>query len=189
MKPADFIEEYGNEVIRATRGTSLYPSVKLAQMAIESGWGRSMPGNNAFGIKARGDYTPFWKGDSTSDNTREEVNGQSIYINEPFRAYNSVADSVRDHTVFLARYGRYRPVFAATSAQDQALALGRSGYATASGYGQSLIDLMDKYDLYQLDRRAKRQRMIRAVVVVVVVVAIVTVIVWKRKSIQKALKT
>jgi len=189
LKPADFIAKYGNEVIRATRGTSLFPSVKMAQMAIESGWGKSMPGNNAFGIKARGNYTPFWKGASTTANTPEEVGGQLIYIDEPFRAYKSVADSIRDHTVFLARYGRYKPVFAATTAQGQAKALGRSGYATASAYGTTLTNLMDKYDLYQLDRRAERQRLIRALVIALVVVAIVSTIIWKRKQLLKLLKT
>ena len=187
MKPAEFIDKYQDEVIRAVRGTTLLPSVKMAQMAIESGWGKSMPGNNAFGIKARGDHTPFWKGESTTASTREVIGGQSVYMNEPFRAYRTVADSIRDHTVFLARYSRYKPVFMATTAVGQAEALGRSGYATAPNYGQALINLMDRYDLYALDRRMQRKRLTRILVWVIIIIIII-VAVWKRKQLASAVR-
>lgn len=178
MAPEDFIQKYGKAVIRATRGTGLFPSVKMAQMAIESGWGRSMPGNNAFGIKAAGKETPFWKGDYTSQGTREEVNGQLIGITSKFRSYPSVQDSIMDHSAFLAQYGRYKPVFLATTAGDQAVAMGRSGYATDSGYGQKLLNMISKYDLQRLDRQQSGQWITR-VVVAVVVIAIVAFVIYR----------
>lgn len=37
----DFINKHKDSVIQATKGTNLFPSVKMAQMIIESGWGKS----------------------------------------------------------------------------------------------------------------------------------------------------
>ena len=41
MTPKDFISKYAADVVEACRGTKLFPSVKLAQMAIETGWGKA----------------------------------------------------------------------------------------------------------------------------------------------------
>jgi flagellum-specific peptidoglycan hydrolase FlgJ len=41
MTPQEtFIKKHKNEVIQATLGTGLFPSVKMAQMILESGCGR-----------------------------------------------------------------------------------------------------------------------------------------------------
>ena len=54
MEPAAFIKKYQDEIIISTYGTSLLPSVKMAQACLETGFGASLIGEakNLFGIKA-----------------------------------------------------------------------------------------------------------------------------------------
>lgn len=136
-------------------GTSLFPSVKMAQMALETGWGKSIPGKNAFGIKAAGKHTPYWKGDVYNAQTKEVIQGNKISIVAGFRAYQSVQDSILDHNYFLKHIGRYRQVFTAGTPEAQAQALQSAGYATDPGYAVKLINLINKYDLKRLDEKKK----------------------------------
>ena len=123
-------------------------SVTIAQWMIESGWGKHMPtgSNNPFGIKAGKDQ-PF-----VLARTREEVHGQSIYINAPFRAFSSLADAFDLHGKLLAENPAY--VLARTHLDDPdayADALTHH-YATDSQYGSILKKQMKAYNLYQYNQ-------------------------------------
>lgn len=156
MTPQEFISKYGLDFVLATNGTTLFPSVKAAQAALETGWGKSpTKGLNMFGIKAKGAYTPYWHGEKTAETTREVINGQSITIQDGFRAYASLADSIRDHTYFLQTNSRYNPVFAAKTPEDQARALQAAGYATDPNYASTLISIINKYNLKELDKKKR----------------------------------
>ena len=121
MTVQDFINTYSAPIIEACIGTSLFPSVKLAQAALETGWGASVIGeaNNMFGIKASGNYTPYWHGDYVNKDTQEYVDGAYETVSQPFRKYNSLADSIKDHTYFLQQNPRYADVFTATTPEEQ----------------------------------------------------------------------
>lgn len=155
MTPEQFFQRYQWDFIAATNGTKLFPSVKAAQAALETGYGSHIPANNMFGIKAQGAKTPYWDGSGTMATTREVINGQSVTINDAFRRYPTMADSIRDHSYFLMTNQRYAPVFAATTPEDQARALQSAGYATDPGYASALISIINKYDLRSLDKKKR----------------------------------
>jgi flagellum-specific peptidoglycan hydrolase FlgJ len=156
-KQTEFIAKYEAAIIEACAGTKLFPSLKMAQAALETGWGASIPNNNLFGIKAAGKITPYWKGESKISNTREVINGNSGQYNLAFRSYTTLADSIRDHSYFLQVNPRYTTagVFAATTPQAQAEALQRAGYATDPNYALTLKMIILNYNLERLDQKKK----------------------------------
>jgi len=156
MTPDQFFQKYADFAIDASVGKNIFPSVFLAQAALESGWGESSLAkkyNNFFGIKAN----KSWTGKKVVLNTREEVNGQSDYINAAFRVYDSPRDSFFDRTNFLIENQRYAKagVFDSMTPEEQAQKLKAAGYATASNYAQSIINLIYKYNLKSFDQKKK----------------------------------
>ena len=155
MTVQEFINTYSAPIIEACKGTSLFPSVKLAQAALETGWGKSVIGeaNNMFGIKANGAYTPYWKGAYVNKDTQEFEDGSYVTKSQAFRKYNSLADSIKDHTYFLQQNPRYNSVFLAKTTEEQTAALQTSGYATDPAYANKLNNLIYSHDLTELDQK------------------------------------
>ena len=144
----DFINKHKDSVIQATKGTNLFPSVKMAQMIIESGWGKSANArlaNNFFGIKKG----TGWKGETIVLNTPKD--GKPV---STFRKYNSVLDSIKDHSDFLIKNKRYENngVFKATTPEQQVKAIFKAGYAEAVKYETNLNNLIKQYNLKELDK-------------------------------------
>lgn len=115
--------------------------ITLAQGLLESGAGRSplaQKANNHFGIKCAGD----WNGNTyhQDDDSKDEC----------FRKYKRVADSYRDHALFLQR-PRYTELFSlqVTDYKGWAHGLKRCGYATDPAYAGKLIKLIEDYNLMQ----------------------------------------
>jgi flagellum-specific peptidoglycan hydrolase FlgJ len=157
-----FIKQHASAVISATNGTGIFPSVKMAQMILESSDKKGQPGqgitavraNNFFGIKAEKGYT----GPKMTFSTPND--GAPVNY---FRVYPSVKDSIKDHTTFLIKNPRYTKagVFNARTPEEQALALEKSGYAEGNdgkggGYSKLLLTLINSYDLKALDERQKK---------------------------------
>jgi len=157
LHPATFIATYRAPIIRSTIGTGIFPSVKMAQAALETGWGKSSIGNNLFGIKARGNHSPYWKGHAITADTTEYIQGEAGIYKEGFRVYNSIEDSIRDHTHFLQTNPRYKAnnVFAAETPEAQAMALQTAGYATDPNYATKLINIINQHNLKELDEKKK----------------------------------
>ncbi len=82
------------------------PKILLAQTAIETGWGRSVVGNNLFGIKAGSS----WTGSRVDAATHEYENGQLVSITDAFRAYPNAEASVQDFVALVQNSPRYRAV-------------------------------------------------------------------------------
>lgn len=157
MSPSEFLKKYADAFVIACQGTSLFPSVKLAQAALESGWGRSVVGNNMFGIKASGSQSPYWHGETVTSGTSEWQGGAYVPTSSRFRKYASIGDSIKDHTWFLQNNRRYANagVFSATTPEEQARALQRAGYATDPSYASKLISIINTYNLKQYDSKKK----------------------------------
>jgi flagellum-specific peptidoglycan hydrolase FlgJ len=149
----DFIKKYRDAVINSTQGTGYFPSVKMAQMIIESADrnGKSGKGitfvkaNNAFGIKANKN----WKGDKMAFNTPKD--GQPVNY---FRVYPTIQDSIADHTTFLKVNPRYTKagVFDAKNPAEQLLALQKSGYSESPVYAVELAKIIKNYGLEEMDK-------------------------------------
>ena len=136
------------------------PSITGAQAALESGWGSSKlakpPYNNNFGIKA----SPDWTGRKISMSTQEYINGKWITINDDFRAYDTLSDSIADHSAFFTntewRKNNYREVVGQIDYKKAAKALQKAGYATDPGYPQKLINIIEQHNLQSWDQEALR---------------------------------
>ena len=163
-KVKKYIEKYGNQAVEASQktyedtGEILFPSVILAQSALDRGWGKSgltRKANNFFGIKVRG-RTP-WSGDSIEMKTREVYNGKSVYVKEPFRKYDTAKDSFVDRNNFLLDNPRYRKngVFDAKTPIEQIEALKRAGYATATDYVDLITNILYSNNLDVFDEKLK----------------------------------
>lgn len=119
----------------AAQDLGVSPNVLLAQAALESGWGRSMPGNNIFGVKAGSD----WTGGTIQAYTHEISAAGDTGETAGFRAYPSVAAAVADYVRLIAQNTRYRAALDAGNdprAYGQALVAG--GYATDPDYASKL---------------------------------------------------
>ncbi len=118
-------------------------SVSIAQAILESGWGRSAPGNNLFGMKGEG------PAGSTVRKVVEYRNGKRLVRRSRFRAYHDVEGSLVDHARVLSSGSRYE---AARSVADDPAAYGRAlqgKYASDPRYAKKLDTLRS---LYALDR-------------------------------------
>lgn len=123
----------------AVKAGEPHPAVLAAQWALESGWGKHQSGkNNYFGIKAR----PGEPG--TMRRTREVLRGRNAMINDRFADYASLEDGIAARVAFIRKNGRYTRggYFSASTPEQAAIALQRSGYATDPNYARSLIGLM-----------------------------------------------
>ena len=119
-------------------------SIILAQGIYESNAGRSplsTEANNHFGIKCHKDWTgnTFTQDDETK--------------NECFRKYSNPEESFRDHSLYLSRQDRYKPLFnlEITDYKGWANGLKSCGYATNPLYAAHLIKTIEDYRLYQFD--------------------------------------
>ncbi|HBS88085.1 MAG TPA: hypothetical protein DEA97_16110 [Bacteroidales bacterium] len=155
----DYIKKFSTMVVKAAKGTGLFPSLFMAQAILESGNGQSSLAkiyNNHFGIKA----TPDWKGKVVRMSTREVFNGNEVYIKDGFRWYEDPADSFKDRVKFLQENSRYKKngVFTAKSPEEQADALQKAGYATDPNYASTLKMLISKNKLKELDSISDKKK-------------------------------
>ena len=142
----DFINSIAPHAQEVQKKYGVPASIAIAQAALETGWGRSVKGNNFFGVKAGSS----WNGPTTNFATHEVINGQRVGMTDRFRAFGSVRESVDNYGKLLAGNARYRHVIGA-DAHDAADALQRAGYATDPRYAQQLKQIIDSCDLTRFD--------------------------------------
>lgn len=118
--------------LRVAEKTGLDPRLVVAQAAQETGWGKSAPGNNFFGVKSHG------KPGGNNFATNEVIGGETVRVNDSFRGYDSMGQSADDYAQFLLDNPRYKEMLSAPDLEGQVAALGRSGYATDPNYAASV---------------------------------------------------
>jgi flagellar protein FlgJ len=135
---AVFARRIGPALQWAAARLGVSPRVLLAQAALESGWGRSVVGNNVFGIKAG----PSWSQARISAPTHEIEGGRDTAEPACFRAYPSLAAAVEDYVSLITGSHRYRPALGlGDDARAYGQALVRGGYATDSAYADKLAEV------------------------------------------------
>jgi len=147
MTTEEYIDKYKDIAIEKMRKYKIPASVTLAQAILESGSGNSKlarKAKNHFGIKCHKDW-----------------HGKRFYMDddvkhECFRKYKKVADSYRDHSLFLTTRSRYSFLFDydITDYKKWAYGLKKAGYATNPKYPKLLIVLIERYHLDQYDKEA-----------------------------------
>lgn len=122
---------------------SVFPSVLIAQSAVESGWGSS-------GVcKVAKNYFGITKGSWTGE-TYKASTGHT------FRKYASKRQSVKDYIKLL--HENYKYVILARNYTDQAIALNNSAYSGGdANYGAKIINIIENYDLKKYDTYYKIQ--------------------------------
>jgi hypothetical protein len=128
----DFINSILPAAIEEGKRTGVDPRIIVAQAAQETGWGKSAPGNNLFGIKSHG------QAGGNSLMTTEYVNGSPVQERASFRGYDSPEDSVRGYGDFITQNPRYADFRNAQGLDAQLSALQASGYATDPNYSRSV---------------------------------------------------
>lgn len=135
------------------------PSVCIAQSALETGWGTSglMTRANAyFGIKAGGS----WTGKVYTADTWEVANGQAYNTSANFRAYDSLAESVRDYYDLIGNNTRYAnglsfgtDAGAWLSPKACITAIWAGGYATDTLYVEKIMTTINARNLAEWDAK------------------------------------
>lgn len=143
-----FFIKWAPYAMDSEKRTGIKASVTLAQMALESSWGKSDICNNVFGIKAN----KSWKGPVCYANTSEQGADGSYRINAGFRAYNSFEESFDDHAAFFHQNSRYSNMLKMQNPFEIANELQRVTYATDWQYANKLKKLMMDDNLMSLDR-------------------------------------
>lgn len=162
----DFFNKYAPIVQKYD--SILEPSIRLAQMALESDWGRSelaINANNFGGIKA----SPPWSGEIYYKNTQEWDNKKQefIFIKAPFAKFKTFDEFAQYKANFLQRTEQakttYAKVFTAKTILDKTKAL-TGTYATDPNYSTKLIDLINKYNLTQYDKTKTEKEVVNTMV-------------------------
>ncbi len=118
------------------------PSNLIAQAALETNWGRSLPqdgsghsSNNLFGVKATGG----WQGPSVQAQTTEVSSQGTTTGMAPFRSYADASQSFRDYVSILRSNPRYAAALnTGSDAHAFATGLQRGGYATDPDYARKV---------------------------------------------------
>lgn len=147
---ADFIASIGEIARQIGQERNLYASVMIAQTVLESNSGQSalsqQPYYNFFGIKGA------YNGNSVTMQTWEDDgSGYTYEVDQDFRSYNSLSDSLNDYANLLS-WDLYADTWKSntTSYQDATAALtGR--YATDTAYADKLNALIEQYGLTTYD--------------------------------------
>jgi flagellar protein FlgJ len=144
----EFLRTLRPHAEQAAREIGVDPDALLAQAALETGWGRSVPCNgqgdcsfNLFGIKAGSQ----WSGATVNVPTLEFESGIPVRKVERFRAYDSPADSFRDYAALIRDSSRYANARGAgDNVEAFAAALQQGGYATDPHYAQKIAAVADE---------------------------------------------
>ena len=94
MTPQEFYAQYSPFAKKVSEQTGLDPRLVLAQAALETGYGKSAPGGNFFGIKSHGR-----EGGNTLQ-TKEFQGGKMVSQPASFRAYDSAGQSLTITQIF-----------------------------------------------------------------------------------------
>ncbi|WP_298017647.1 flagellar assembly peptidoglycan hydrolase FlgJ [uncultured Castellaniella sp.] len=144
-----FVDQMAAAADVAARRSGVPAKLILSQAALESGWGQreilrpdGSTSHNLFGIKAGGN----WRGDVVRVMTTEYVDGEPRRMLQPFRAYDSYADSFTDYANLISKSDRYSDVMTARSAEDAARKVQAAGYATDPSYADKLISIMGYFN-------------------------------------------
>ena len=142
----EFIAKLYPAARKVSEETGMSWQLILAQVAQETGWGeRILEGtNNIFNIKASGG----WKGETKTFKVWEKVHGKVVWMDQDFRVYESIEDSLKDRVKFLSENPRYTKAGlfdegTLGNLSKEANALQTAGYATDEAYAEELVKVFE----------------------------------------------
>lgn len=147
MAPEDFFEWIGPVAQLICPLYGLYPSVCMAQAAIESGWGEYTIGKyNLFGRKAV-------SGDNyTTLPTDEYIDGEWVVEDANFKLYDTLEEAIEDYCILLTEQEEYLPALIFIGKDmDAYIEAMASVYATSPEYATSIKNTIRANDLQGWD--------------------------------------
>lgn len=139
MTVQEFVRKYTPHANRVAVMYGVPSLVTLAQAAWESGWGRSAPKFNFFGMTAGSNYG----GKTQLLSTWEVVGGQRIKVKREFRAYDNPTQAFSDYARNLASKEQFRGAFQWKHKPEQFFKeIANNGYATDPDYYKSVMMVM-----------------------------------------------
>lgn len=174
-KQEEFINAVAPIVVPVVVEYGLPPSLCLAQLSLESGFGSSamaQKGNNYLGRKWRkGDKDAFdfyWSKEEIPDFDPADVEFPEDYEPIPdmpgwynkrsrFKHYPSIVDCVRDWCKRLTTYGPYVEAIERAESLEECIEGVARVYATDSRYSLKIFSLIDEYDLRRFDNTPEEE--------------------------------
>ena len=138
--PVEFVRTIRPWADAVEKDLGIPSNVVIAQIAQETGWGKTVRGNNFFNIKkGKG-----WEGDTTDLNALEyDESGKKINELSKFRAYDSPEGSFKDYIKFLRSNPRYSEALKNTNDPEKFLTeLQKAGYATDPDYAKNVMNVL-----------------------------------------------
>ncbi len=137
-----FVRDLWPDAQQAGQQLGVDPRNLIAQAALETNWGKSMPrdangtsSNNLFGVKAGGP----WTGGSVTADTQEYQAGTAVNTAAQFRSYDNRAQSLQNYVQLIRGNARYAGALnTGSNVQAFATALQRGGYATDPQYARKV---------------------------------------------------
>lgn len=133
----DYINKYWADALAASKISGVPPETLIAMSALETGYGKHMPGNMVAGIKASRD-------DNTSKKllTSEFINGEMITTPQNFKQYNTVRESFLDFGKFLLDNTRYKKALSVKDPFKAIHEIAKAGYATDPLYEKKVSTII-----------------------------------------------
>lgn len=142
--PLSFVHAMLPHAQQAAKDLGIEPHVLVAQAALETGWGKSIPTRvdgttsfNVFGVKAG----KHWTGDAVEARTTEFTHGRMIPTKDQFRGYESFTDAFNDYVKLIRTNPRFQSALGAGSEFINLLQQG--GYATDPDYASKINRILD----------------------------------------------
>lgn len=153
MKPIDFFTQYSEAAISACQGTPFFPSVLIAQAAVESAWGESSLSktyNNFFGIIPGS----TWNGETINLYSAHDAS-LGLAPRRDYRVYGSPEECFADRNKVLMA-SRYAEAQAATTPEDQAIGIESGGWAGVdNNYAATIMTIVNEHNLTNLDKKKR----------------------------------
>lgn len=150
----EFIQSIAPAAVLIANAQGVYPSVMIAQAGLESSWGQSglaQDYNNLMGTKGS------TEGKSVTVRTREDQNGESVYINAGFTVYDSWAHSLYHYGSLMKNGLSWNPEYYSgtwrenTDSYQDATAWLQGRYASDTSYASKLNQTIESFNLAQYD--------------------------------------
>lgn len=139
----DFVQKLTEPAKQVEKNVGIPFQVVIAQAALETGWGKKIisdeqgnSSNNLFNIKA----DKRWPGESIAKETLEFEQGTMVKKVAPFRAYQTLEESINDYSDFLSNSPRYQATLEKVGNVEHFLqGLQDAGYATDPKYAEKIM--------------------------------------------------
>jgi flagellar protein FlgJ len=139
--PAEFVETLLPFSKKAGKELGIDPKLILAQAALETNWGRSIPKHkdgsssfNMFGLTGQSQL-----GNSVKLRTKEFKGNKPYHRFASFRAYMSFSECFSDYVRILSTERYQRKIQDAKTAHEVARGIQRAGFATDPNYARKLM--------------------------------------------------